>query len=201
MTEEIKLIAERKVGRILRKQAAMSWAKDEWKQDLPPNALQKIVALENEVEDLRKVRQQQVCQYEGLEAAFQKQKQMTVDEKAANADMAQDVQELSQKCSELESQVERFQSELKIKAQKVDLLEDQVQRTKLKCKEDSGEMVDLRRELGLKQNELERCTDKNSELSVEFDRMKQNNTQLVKDIEGKQVAKLNFYGIKRLDKK
>lgn len=189
------------MSRILRKQATMSWAKDEWKQDLPPNALQKIVALENEVEDLRKVRQQQVCQYEGLEAAFQKQKQMTVDEKAANADMAQDVQELSQKCSELESQVERFQSELKIKAQKVDLLEDQVQRTKLKCKEDSGEMVDLRRELGLKQNELERCTDKNSELSVEFDRMKQNNTQLVKDIEGKQGAKLNFYGIKRLDKK
>ena len=170
----------------------MSWAKDEWKQNLPPNALQKVNALEDEVEGLRKAKQQQVCQYEGLQAAFQKQKQMNEEERTTSSTLTQEIQELLQKCAELEGQTERLKSELKTKAQKNDLLEDQVQRAKQKTAEDNEEILSLRREMSVKENELRRSAEKHSQLSAEFDRTKQANVQLAKDVEGTMASLIVF---------
>lgn len=45
----------------------MSWAADEWKDGLPPAALQKITQLETQFGKLKKERDQKQCQLESLE--------------------------------------------------------------------------------------------------------------------------------------
>lgn len=45
----------------------MSWAADEWKDGLPPQALQKISQLETQLTKFKKDREQKQCQLESLE--------------------------------------------------------------------------------------------------------------------------------------
>lgn len=45
----------------------MSWAADEWKDGLPPAALQKISQIEAQFERLKKDRDQKQCQLESIE--------------------------------------------------------------------------------------------------------------------------------------
>lgn len=45
----------------------MSWAADEWKDGLPPQALQKISQLETQLTKFKKDRDQKQCQLESLE--------------------------------------------------------------------------------------------------------------------------------------
>ena len=47
--------------------AKMSWAADEWKDGLPPQALQKISQLETQLDKFKKDRDQKQCQLESLE--------------------------------------------------------------------------------------------------------------------------------------
>ena len=59
----------------------MSWAQDEWKNNLPHLALQKIDHLEKNLEQLRKDQQQKKYKIESLEAAFENQKKKTEEQK------------------------------------------------------------------------------------------------------------------------
>ena len=45
----------------------MSWVANEWKDGLPPRALQKIAELETQLERLKKERQQKQFQFDSLE--------------------------------------------------------------------------------------------------------------------------------------
>ena len=45
----------------------MSWASMEWKNELPSRALQKVEELEQQLEKLKKERQQKQCQMDTLE--------------------------------------------------------------------------------------------------------------------------------------
>ena len=45
----------------------MSWAADEWKDGLPPLALQKIIQLEIQVTNLEKDRDKEQCRLDSIE--------------------------------------------------------------------------------------------------------------------------------------
>jgi len=45
----------------------MSWASSEWKDDLPTRALQKISDMEQQLEKLKRERQQKQYQFDSLE--------------------------------------------------------------------------------------------------------------------------------------
>ena len=114
----------------------MSYARDEWKLDLPTTALKKISELENDAENLCKNRQQQQFQLENVANALQNQKQLTADEKTINTNLRREIQELTHKCSELESQEEKLQVDLRAKDSKVELLEDHLRKVRANLKEE-----------------------------------------------------------------
>lgn len=52
----------------------MDWASSQWKEGLSPVALQKVNALEGQIEKLQKERQQKQLQFECLELTLGKEK-------------------------------------------------------------------------------------------------------------------------------
>ena len=163
----------------------MSWARDEWKQDLPSVALKKINELEGETENLRKSKQQQQFQLDSVSAVLQKQKQLNSDEKASNASLRREIQTLSRKCFELESQEEKSQHDLKSKRNKIGLLEEQLEKIKTKLKEEEERNSALVQELDRKQLQVETSEGEIGRLSDELEKATRSKTQVIKELDGR----------------
>ena len=163
----------------------MSWARDEWKLDLPTTALRKISELENEAENLRKSRQQQHFQLESVSSALQNQKQLNTEEKASNSNLRREIQEWTRKCSDFESQEEKSQVDLKAKDNKIGLLEEQLRKAKAKLKNEEDKNSELLREIDQQKLIAEVKENEIGELSEELERTKDAKAQMVKDQEGK----------------
>ena len=91
----------------------MSWAQDEWKNNLPHVALQKIDVLEKAVETLKKDQQQKKFQLESITASFENQKKKTEDQKNQVSLLKKDIQIVEERYRESE-----------IAKEKVSLLKD-----------------------------------------------------------------------------
>ena len=78
----------------------MSWAQDEWKYNLPHAALQKIDALEKNIEQLRKDQQQKKFKIDSLEVSFENQKKKTEKEKSEVAILKKELHGLEEQCRE-----------------------------------------------------------------------------------------------------
>lgn len=163
----------------------MSWARDEWKLDLPTTALRKISELENDAENLRKSKQQQQFQLESVSSTLQKQKQLNAEEKASNSNLRREIQELSRKCSDLESQEEKSQLDLKAKDTKIGLLEEQLRKAKAKLKDEEDKNSELLNQIDQQKLVAEAKENEIGELSEELERTKDAKAQVVKDIEGR----------------
>ena len=70
----------------------MSWAQDEWKNNLPHVALQKIDVLEKTLETLKKDQQQKKFQLESITASFENQKKKTEEQKNQVSLLKKDIQ-------------------------------------------------------------------------------------------------------------
>jgi len=162
----------------------MSWARDEWKLDLPTTALRKISELENDAENLRKSKQQQQFQLESVSTTLQKQKQLNAEEKAANSNLRREIQELTRKCSDLESQEEKTQVDLKAKDNKIGLLEEQLRKAKGKLKDEEDKNSELLSQIDQQKLIVEAKENEIGELSEELARTKDAKTQIMKDLEG-----------------
>ena len=163
----------------------MSWARDEWKLDLPTTALRKISELENDAENLRKNKQQQQFQLESVSTSLQKQKQLNVEEKSANSNLRREIQELTRKCSDLESQEEKSQVDLKAKDNKIGLLEEQLRKSKAKLKDEEDKNAESLSQIDQQKLIAEAKENEIGELSEELERTRDVKAQMVKDLEGR----------------
>lgn len=163
----------------------MSWARDEWKLDLPTTALRKISELENDAENLRKSKQQQQFQLESVSSTLQKQKQLNAEERASNSNLRREIQELTRKCSDFESQEEKTQVDLKAKDTKIGLLEEQLRKAKAKLKDEEDNSSELLSQIDQQKLIAEAKENEIGELSEELKRTKDAKAQMVKDQEGK----------------
>ena len=79
----------------------MSWARDEWKNNLPSIALQKVDALERSVEQLKRDQQQKKFQIESLEASCSSQKKKTEEQKSSVAALKKELHESECQCRDI----------------------------------------------------------------------------------------------------
>ena len=110
--------------------AAMSWARDEWKDGLPTRALQKIEAMESELERSKRDKQQRQCQIDSLQAMLEKQKQIAEKEKALSVSSRRENQTLAENCENLERAKRKTMQELNQKDARYAAVEDQLKRAK-----------------------------------------------------------------------
>ena len=179
----------------------MSWARDEWKLDLPNTALRKISELENDVENLRKSKQQQQLQLETVSNSLQKQKQLNAEEKAGNSSLRREIQELTRKCSDLENQEEKSQIDLKAKDIKIGLLEEQLHKAREKLKEEEDKNSEMLNQVDQQKLIVEVTENEIGQLTVEVERINETKAQMVKDLEGmffedSEISGLSLYVIK-----
>jgi Cenp-F N-terminal domain. len=78
----------------------MSWAQDEWKNNLPHVAIQKINAMEKGIEQLRKDQQQKKFQIQSLEASIEHQKKKTDQERAEASQLKKEIHGLEEQVRE-----------------------------------------------------------------------------------------------------
>ncbi|KAL8619786.1 hypothetical protein ACOMHN_025872 [Nucella lapillus] len=120
----------------------MSWAADEWKDGLPPQALQKIMQLEAQLDKFKKDRDQKQCQLESLEVALQNQKKKTEEEKASCAQLVRDNKSLSETCEDKQRKMGRLQHDIQSREGHIFSLEGQLARSR-QVEGDSGKVTAL----------------------------------------------------------
>lgn len=180
----------------------MSWARDEWKLDLPTAALQKISELENDAENLRKSKQQQHFQLESVSSTLQKQKQLTAEEKTLNLDLRREIQELTQKCCELEIKDEKSKVDLKAKDSKVCLLEEQLRKTREKLKEEEDKNFELIKRFDEQQVDVEAKKNELEQLQKKLEKESGAKEQIAKELDGKfELIYISYRNIALLKKK
>lgn len=108
----------------------MSWAQDEWKNELPSLALRNIERLEKTVDVLKKDKQQRAFQLDSLESALNFQKKKNEEDKAKNAELARDVNSLSEKCVELGKAKDKIAQDLHTKETRLGVLDSSLQKAK-----------------------------------------------------------------------
>lgn len=171
----------------------MSWARDEWKLDLPNAALRKISELENDAENLRKGKQQQQFQLETVSNSLQKQKQLNAEEKAANSTLRREIQELTRKCSDLENQEEKSQIDLKAKDNKIGLLEEQLRKAREKLKDEEDRNSEVLNQVDRQKLIVEVKENEIGQLTEEVERINETKVQMMKDLEAaKQKIEILF---------
>uniref|UniRef100_A0A8C6W951 Centromere protein F n=1 Tax=Nannospalax galili TaxID=1026970 RepID=A0A8C6W951_NANGA len=121
----------------------MSWALEEWKEGLPTRALQKIHELEEQLDRLKKEKQQRQFQLDALEASLQKQKQKVENEKTEGTNLKRENQRLMEICENLEKTKQKISHELQVKESQVNLQE--------------GQLNSAKRQIEKLEQELKRC--------------------------------------------
>ena len=180
----------------------MSWARDEWKLDLPTAALQKISELENDAENLRKSKQQQQFQLESASSTLQKQKQLTAEEKTLNLDLRREIQELTQRCCELEIKDEKAQVDLKAKDSKICLLEEQLRKTREKLKQEEDKNFELIKRFDEQQVDVEAKKNELEQLQKKLEKESGAKEQIAKELDGKfELIYISYRNIALLKKK
>ncbi|CAL1281922.1 unnamed protein product [Larinioides sclopetarius] len=101
----------------------MDWASSQWKQELPPLAIQKINALEEKIERLQKERQQKQLQCECLELALEKEKRKVENEKQQTIASQRELQSLADVCKDFEDKQQRLQNEIQNRDNRIASLE------------------------------------------------------------------------------
>ncbi|XP_023243238.1 centromere protein F-like [Centruroides sculpturatus] len=126
----------------------MDWVASEWKQNLPPLAVQKINCLEEQVERLQKEKQQKQLQVESLGQNLDIQKRKLEEQKLQKLQVEREQQSLNETNCELEQKLQKMHQELNVKDSKIKCLENHLAQSKLqkenmKSKEkESTNMVD-----------------------------------------------------------
>ncbi|XP_077096038.1 uncharacterized protein cenpf [Siphateles boraxobius] len=139
----------------------MSWAVEEWKDGLPPKALQKIQEIERQLDKLKKERQQKQFQMDSLEATLQKQRQKMDSEKSEASALKRENQSLVESCESLEKTRQKLAHDIQTKEQQVNYLEGQLNL----CKKQTDR---LEQEVKKYKHELERSQTSHSSEIQQF---------------------------------
>lgn len=108
----------------------MSWAKDEWKNELKPIALKHVDKLEQNLEALKKDKQQRSFQIESLEAALAVQKRKNDEGKSKVADLQRELQSIAERYEDASKAREKLTQEVQLKESRLNVVEGQLQSAK-----------------------------------------------------------------------
>ncbi|KAK3753498.1 hypothetical protein QZH41_017999 [Actinostola sp. cb2023] len=169
----------------------MSWSKDEWKQELSPKVLQNITNLENELENLRKLKHQQEIKSDGYVASLERERNNLLETKALNAALQNEIQELMAKKANLETKQEKYVNEIRNKENSLNQAEEILEKARQKLKTETAKSVELQRSLDVKRSEAESYAERSEKLAGDVAKLKQEKVLLVKESEGLQ-AKLTL---------
>ena len=108
----------------------MSWARDEWKNELTPTALKNVNQLEKSLEALKKDKQQRSFQLESLEAALALQKRKNEEEKNKLIDLQRELQSIAERYEDASKAREKLSQEIQLKDSRLNVVEGQLQTAK-----------------------------------------------------------------------
>ncbi|XP_065656340.1 centromere protein F isoform X2 [Hydra vulgaris] len=124
----------------------MSWAQDEWKNNLPHVAIQKIDAIERQNDQLKREVQQKKFLLENAEVALEQQKNKTAQEKSQNTVLRKDLQALEERCRESEITKEKVLHDMQTKDTRINCLDGQLVKFKAALEEESLKLTKLQTE-------------------------------------------------------
>ena len=131
----------------------MSWARDEWKNELPSIALQNIEKLEKSLETLKKDKQQRNFRLESLEATLALQKRKHEEEKERNIDLKRELQSISERFEDVSKCRDKLSHDIQLKESRLNVVEGQLQRAKQAVESESLKCSKLVTELEREQTD------------------------------------------------
>uniref|UniRef100_A0A7M6DN61 Centromere protein Cenp-F N-terminal domain-containing protein n=2 Tax=Clytia hemisphaerica TaxID=252671 RepID=A0A7M6DN61_9CNID len=125
----------------------MSWAQDEWKNNLPHVAVQKINAMEKNIEQLQKDQQQKKFKIESLEASNEHQRKKTDQEKAEAANLKKEIHGLEEQIRSISVSHDKVLHELSTKDNRISCLDGQLSKMKSSLDKENNSVAKLKMEL------------------------------------------------------
>ncbi|XP_068751937.1 centromere protein F-like isoform X2 [Montipora capricornis] len=162
----------------------MSWAKEEWKQELSANALKKVYDLEQRCETLQKDVRQKQFQLDSSQAALAKQKKLTEEEKANAGLLKKESHSLGESIQELERSREKILHDLHAKEGQIRCLDGKMNRTQQQLDSELAKAVQLKNELDHLLFENNQNVAKLEKQSADFNRAKEANSLLQRQLGG-----------------
>lgn len=172
------------VGEVRLLSKKMSWAKEEWKQELSANALNKVYDLEQRYETLQKDSKQKQFQLDSLQAALAKQKKLTEDEKANASSMKKENHSLSESLQELERNREKILHDLNAKEGQIRCLEGKFARCQQQLDGENAKGVQLKNELDHLQYDHNQIVSKLEKQTADFNKAKEATSLLQRQLAG-----------------
>ena len=168
----------------------MSWAKEEWKQELSANALNKVYDLEQRCETLQKEGKQRQFQLDSLQAAIAKQKKLTEEEKANNSTLKKENHSLSESIQELERNRDKILHDLNAKEGQIRCLDGKLARCQQLLDNETAKGAQLRNDMDHLQYEHNQVIGKLEKQSADFTKSKEANNSLQRQLAGRSIEQL-----------
>ena len=162
----------------------MSWARDEWKQELPANALKNVYELEQRCETLQKDNKLKQFQFESLQAALDKQKKLTEEEKSNHLALKKEISSWTESCRELEQNREKTLHDLNAKEAHIRCLDGKLSRCQHNLETETAKGMQLKSDLEHLQYDHNQIITKFEKQSADFSKAKEANGLLQRQLSG-----------------
>lgn len=163
----------------------MSWAKEEWKQELSANGLQHVYDLEQRCETLLKESKQKQYQMDSLQASIAKQKKLLEEEKANASLLKKENYSLGESIQDLERKLERSLHDLNAKDGQIRCLDGKLSRSQQMLEAESANSLQLKNELDQLQYNQNQLASKFEKQAADFSKVKEANAHLQRQLAGK----------------
>ena len=163
----------------------MSWAKEEWKQELSANAIKNVYELEQKCETFQKDCKQRQFQLDSLQAALAKQKKLTDDEKANSSSLKKENHSLTESIQELERNREKTLHDLNAKEAQIRCLDGKLARCQQMLDTESASRLRLTNVLDHLQHDHNQLVEKYEKQMADLNKSKEANNQLQRQLAGK----------------
>jgi centromere protein F len=161
----------------------MSWAASEWKDGLPTRALQKIEDLEQQLDKLKRERQQKQCQMDSLEQSLEKQKRKMEEDRQNHMSMIKENKSLIDSCDELERKRLKLEHDLQTKDAHISCLDGQLNHTKQALDAETAKVGQLKVEVDKMQSANLALTSRTEKLSADCSRLTELSTHQRKQLD------------------
>lgn len=162
----------------------MSWAKEEWKQELTANALKNIYELEQRCETFQKDCKQKQFQMDGLETSLAKQKKLTDEEKANSSSLKKENHFLSESIQELERNRDKTLHDLNAKEGQIRCLDGKLARCQQMLDAETASGLRLKNDLDHLQHDQNQLAEKFEKQTADFFKCKEANNLLQRQFAG-----------------
>lgn len=170
----------------------MSWAKEEWKQELSANARQNVYDLEQRCETFQKEGKQRQFQMDSLQAAMAKQKKLTEDEKANASSLKKENHLLSESIQELERNRQKYLHDLNAKEGQIRCLDGKLARCQQMLDAETSSGLQLKNDLDRLQHDQNQLASKFEKQAADLSKAKEGNNLFQRQLAGKLSLYFSF---------